>query len=130
MNSKKNEFGAWLRTKRKEAGMSQRVIAPLLRVSHTYVSKIEAGTQAPPGEDTLNLIASVLSINPDDVYRQAGRVPCYIVRAFDRGMSDEVYRQVLIAFAMADGEYRLAIDQYWREPLKLRALEAETRGAR
>ena len=87
-------FGAWLREARKEAGMSQRTLAPLLQVTNSYISKIEAGTKPPPGEETLNLIASTLSISPDDVYRRAGRVPQFVVRAFDRGISDDEFSKL------------------------------------
>jgi transcriptional regulator with XRE-family HTH domain len=111
-------FGVWLKERRKEAEMSQRDLAALLKINHTYLSKIEAGKMPPPGEETLQGIASVLSIAQDDVYRKAGRVPRCIAQCFENGMSDEVYRLFLQAYGAAyseDQTYRRQCFNSWQE---------------
>ena len=90
-----DNFGAWLRRMRKEAGMSQRDIADVLHISHTYLSKIEAGKTPPPGEGTLRGIASALCLDIDTVYRKAGRVPAAITRAFADGVDDDTYKAIM-----------------------------------
>ena len=97
-------FGSWLREKRNESGLSQRALADLLEIDHTYLSKIETSTMPAPGEQTLQRIASVLSMGTDLVYRKAGRVPQAITCAFAGGVTDEAYRRIMDALIAGETE--------------------------
>ena len=115
-------FGEWLRRLRKESGTSQLALAQAVGIDHTYLSKIESGKMPPPGEDTLCAIASVLSIDQDTIFRQAGKVPPRVQVAFIHGMSDEAYRLFLVACGAADCDYRKRRDEafkQWQEDAKI-----------
>ena len=76
-------FGQHLRQLRNQAGLSLRELATALDVNFTYVSKIELGHVAPPSEEVLRKLASVLGPcldqNPivlaDHLITLAGKVP-------------------------------------------------------
>ena len=56
-------FGAFLREKRRQQGMSLRTLANELNLSHSYLSCIENGKKPPPSDAVLIKIASILSMD-------------------------------------------------------------------
>ena len=58
-----NEFGIFLRKKRKENKFTVRVFADLIGKSSSYVSQLECGFRAAPKEELLRIIAKVLSLD-------------------------------------------------------------------
>ena len=76
-------FGQHLRKLRGQAGLSLRELATALDVNFTFVSKIELGHVAPPSEDVLRKLASVLgpyleqdqTVLADYLIALAGKVP-------------------------------------------------------
>lgn len=88
-------FGAWLKARRKEAGLTQRDLASVLGVDHTYISKTETSTTTgTPGPETLDKIAVVLRLDKDILYRKARRVPPRITTAYWAGISDEAHEAI------------------------------------
>ena len=92
---KPDTFGAWLRQRRKERDISLRRMAELVGVSFSYLSKVETGDMPPPGAETLALLGAQLGVSPSRMYLEAGIVPPHVKEAFRRGVSIEVYGQVL-----------------------------------
>ena len=76
-------FGQHLRQLRTQAGLSLRELAAALDVNFTYVSKIELGHVAPPSEEVLRKLASVMGpyldqdpfVLTDYLITLAGKVP-------------------------------------------------------
>ena len=54
------EFGPFLKKARKDTGFSQRELAALLGIDHTYLSKIENSKMPTPSAETVMKIARVL----------------------------------------------------------------------
>lgn len=73
-------FGSYARRKREamvredQPGYSVRKLAARIGVEPSYVSKIERGDFAPPGEDTIIRWSEALGENPDVMLALAGKV--------------------------------------------------------
>jgi transcriptional regulator with XRE-family HTH domain len=67
-------FGQLLRDTREAKGITLRKFAQIVDLSATYVSKIERGEMAAPGEETIKRIAKVLEIDEDELLGLAGKV--------------------------------------------------------
>ena len=68
------ELGNRLRNLRKEAGLSQRVLAEKVDVSFTHISKIENDRET-PSADLLIKIAEVVGVPQDELLMIADRIP-------------------------------------------------------
>lgn len=68
-------FGEYLRRKRKEHGMSQRVLAELIDVSNTEISRIESGERQKPSPVLLRKISEVMHISLEELMHEAGYTP-------------------------------------------------------
>ena len=69
------EFGAFIRKKRLENGVTLRKMAQIMEYSPTYWSDIENGHRNPPGVEKLNLICEQLQFEPaerDHLFDLAG----------------------------------------------------------
>ena len=70
----REKFGAFIRQKREEKGLSLRDMAKKIKVSPTFLSKVETEDWK-PGEEKLRKIAEVIGCDADDLLARAGRVP-------------------------------------------------------
>ena len=70
----REKFGAFIRREREAKGLSLRDMAKKIKVSPTFLSKVETEDWR-PGEDKLRNIAQVIGCDPDDLLARAGRVP-------------------------------------------------------
>ena len=67
-------FGAYIREQREAKGMSLRDLAKAVKVSPTFMSKVETEDWKPK-EEKIRKIADVLQVDGDDLVARAGRVP-------------------------------------------------------
>ena len=67
-------FGAYIREKREEKGISLRDMARQISASPTFVSKVETEDWK-PGEEKLRKIAQVIECDEEELIAMAGRVP-------------------------------------------------------
>jgi transcriptional regulator with XRE-family HTH domain len=74
MASGREKFGAFIRREREAKGLSLRDMAKKIKVSPTFLSKVETEDWK-PGEEKLRNIAQVIGCDPDDLLARAGRVP-------------------------------------------------------
>jgi HTH-type transcriptional regulator, competence development regulator len=74
MISGKEKFGAFIRREREAKGLSLRDMAKKIKVSPTFLSKVETEDWK-PGEEKLRKIAEVIGCDPVDLLARAGRVP-------------------------------------------------------
>jgi HTH-type transcriptional regulator, competence development regulator len=74
MIGRREKFGAFIRQEREAKGLSLRETAKKIKVSPTFLSKVETEDWK-PGEDKLRRIAEVIGCDPDDLLARAGRVP-------------------------------------------------------
>ena len=73
-------FGEWLRRQRGARGLAQRALAEGLRVSASYLSRLESGEKAPSAE-TLARLATLWGIDPISLQLRAGLVPTDLLQA-------------------------------------------------
>ncbi len=93
--TKAQTFGPWLRAHRVDQRISLRKLASRCGVTFSYLSKVETGHLPPPSPETLALIGAQIGMSPSRMYLEAGIVPPHVKEAFRRGVSIEVYEQVL-----------------------------------
>jgi transcriptional regulator with XRE-family HTH domain len=74
MISGKETFGAFIRREREAKGLSLRDMAKKIKVSPTFLSKVETEDWK-PGEDKLRKIAEIIGCDADELLARAGRVP-------------------------------------------------------
>lgn len=68
-------FGQMLRETRRARGVTQRELAERVGVDFSYISKLENDRLPPPAADTVEKIARVLDVAPDDLLALTGKVP-------------------------------------------------------
>jgi len=77
-----NRFGVALKTERLEAGLSQRDLAQLVGIDHTYLSKIENGKVDPPSTDVIvSLCFELASDRVNEILMLSGKIDKDLVRA-------------------------------------------------
>ncbi|WP_339245845.1 helix-turn-helix transcriptional regulator [Paenibacillus sp. FSL R10-2796] len=69
------DFGEKLKALREEKLISQRFLAELASLDHTYISKIESGESDPPAEESIIRIAKALNTDKYSLIMSAGRIP-------------------------------------------------------
>jgi transcriptional regulator with XRE-family HTH domain len=74
MSALREKFGAFIRRERENKEIGLREMAKKIRVSPTYMSKIERDEFPPPAEDKVRAIAEILGCDVDDLLARAGRV--------------------------------------------------------
>ena len=82
-------FGDHLRGLRKQAGLSQRELAMQAGIDFTYLSKIENGRVAPPGEATMRALARALGVDPEDLLARARKMPRDLKRLVAQGTTEK-----------------------------------------
>jgi HTH-type transcriptional regulator, competence development regulator len=82
-------FGDHLRGLRKQAGFSQRELAMQAGIDFTYLSKIENGRVAPPGEATMRALARALGVDPEDLLARARKMPRDLKRLVAQGTTEK-----------------------------------------
>lgn len=65
-----NKIGEYIKSKRKERGLSQKDMARLLNTKETKIIKWENGSVI-PNESYINSLAEVFNINVDDILSKA-----------------------------------------------------------
>jgi transcriptional regulator with XRE-family HTH domain len=68
-------FGARVRSRREELGLSLRQTAHKVGISPTYLSDVETGQETTPAERVIRALASVLNDDFDSLMHLAGRIP-------------------------------------------------------
>ena len=74
MAAGRERFGAFVRREREAKGMSLREMAKRIRVSPTFLSKVETEDWK-PGEEKVRKIAEVIWCDAEELMALAGRVP-------------------------------------------------------
>lgn len=68
-------FGKRIQRLRREAKMTQRVLARELGINFTYLSKLENDRGEAPGEETVRNVARLLHTDEEELLARAGKVP-------------------------------------------------------
>lgn len=69
------EFGRILRQARQAAGLKLYDVTEVLKVHHTYLSRMEAGQERPPSNRVISLLADLYGVDRDALFVAAGRLP-------------------------------------------------------
>jgi transcriptional regulator with XRE-family HTH domain len=72
--TKRETFGQFLRREREAQNITLRKFAEAVKMSPTYLSKVERDELPPPAEEKVNAIARTLRLDPDELLGRAGRV--------------------------------------------------------
>ena len=70
-----SQFGTYMRTLRKQRGLTLKQVEKAAQVSNAYVSQIERGLRKPPHPDILNRLAAVYQVPARELMVQAGYLP-------------------------------------------------------
>ena len=94
-----NRFGTYVRTLRKERGLTLKRVEKAAGVSNAYISQIERGLRNPPHPEILKRLAKVYSVPIQEMMAEAGYLP--------NDAATEVRRRVDQAFlhVISDPEY-------------------------
>ena len=85
------KFGAFIRERRRNQEIGLRKMAKRIGVSPSYLSMIECDECAPPIEERVRNIATVLDLDPDELLALAGKVSSdltEIIRGNPRAFAD------------------------------------------
>lgn len=93
------QFGSYLRSMRKENGMTQVELAESVGVDSTYISRLENGRDH-PSEEVLLRLAVALHDDPHKMIISAGKVPSEFIKLI---LHDEVVVQYLKQAVMNKG---------------------------
>ncbi len=74
LTPQENQFGKLIRERREAKNISLRKFAQQVGLSATYLSKIERGEMAAPGEEKIKIIAEHLELDEDELLALAGKV--------------------------------------------------------
>jgi transcriptional regulator with XRE-family HTH domain len=83
------EFGEILRKLRTEAGIGIKRLAPQLRVSYSYLSKLE-NKETQPSEELVDRVARYFHHDYDRLLLSAGKVPPEILKILRENPDDAV----------------------------------------
>ena len=72
-------FGAFVRDRREAKNIGLRQMAKMIRVSPTYLSKVERDEFPPPAEDKVKAIAGIIDCDADDLLARANRVSSDVI---------------------------------------------------
>ena len=72
-------FGAFVRDRREAKNIGPRQMAKMIRVSPTYLSKVERDEFPPPAEDKVKAIAGIIDCDADDLLARANRVSSDVI---------------------------------------------------
>ncbi len=67
-----NTFGTYMRTLRKEKGLTLKQVEKEAKVSNAYLSQIERGLRNPPHPDILRRLAEVYDVTHQELLIEAG----------------------------------------------------------
>lgn len=93
------QFGAYMRTLRKQRGLTLKQVEKAAQVSNAYVSQIERGIRKPPHPEILNRLAAVYQVPVRELMVQAGyladdpemETKRRIERAYEHVLTDPTY---------------------------------------
>jgi transcriptional regulator with XRE-family HTH domain len=68
------DFGNLIKQLREEKSLNQRQFAEMLKITPTYLSKIERGEFAPPSEEIIKNMAKLLNYNSDKLLAYADKI--------------------------------------------------------
>ncbi len=68
------DFGTYIRELREKKKISLRHLADMIKVTPSYLSKVERGEFAPPGEEKVVALSKELGVDADELLAMAGKV--------------------------------------------------------
>lgn len=68
------KFGTYLRSLRKQRGLTLKEVEKKARVSNSFLSQVERGLRKPPHPDILNRLAAVYGVSVQELFYAAGYI--------------------------------------------------------
>ncbi len=108
-------FGERLRECRRAKGISQRRLAHLVGIDHTYVSKMEQG-RLEPSEATIRRMALVLDADALELLNLAGKVPTGFKGILEENAAAGELLRLLGEYRLSDEAYRRMLEIARQDP--------------
>ncbi|GMU82447.1 MAG: hypothetical protein AMXMBFR47_23180 [Planctomycetota bacterium] len=102
-------FGDQLRTRRRDAGISQRRLAEEAGVDFSYVSKLENDRIPPPAGDTIVRIAKAIGCEADELLAAARKMPSQVEDALVRTSEAQRFLQAASSMKLSRDEWEALI---------------------
>ena len=114
-----NDFGSYLREKRRAAQVSQRQLADTVGVDFSYISKLENGRLPPPAANTIVRLAQAIDCPAEELLAVAQKMP----RSLDASLTGE---PAALRFLQEASNLRLSQDEWERMIGSLRSLRPDS----
>lgn len=92
-------FGKHIKQARLAKKLSQRALASKVGINFTYLSKIESGDNPPPSDEKVYLLAEHLSLDADELFAAARRLPADLA---EQGFSAKVPKVMRLSKDLSD----------------------------
>lgn len=99
-------FGALLRGRRRNAGISQRDLASRVGLDFSYISKLENDRIAAPAAETIVAIANALKITSEDLLAAAGKLPAGIQASVGSSPAAQSFLQNASQMGLSEEEWK------------------------
>jgi transcriptional regulator with XRE-family HTH domain len=114
-----NDFGSYLRERRRSAQVSQRQLADAVGVDFSYISKLENGRLPPPAADTIVRLARAIDCPTEELLAVAKKMPS----SLDASLTGE---PAALRFLQEASTLRLSQDEWERMIGSLRSLRPDS----
>ncbi len=108
------EFGAALRRRRHEAGLSQRTLAARTNLDFSYISKVENGRLPPPAADTIVALSRVLDSPPEDLLALTRKIPSVVQQSVSGSPAAQQFLREAQEMALTDHEWARMLEALHR----------------
>ncbi len=95
MGNMPSRFGDYLRTLRKQRGLTLKQVQTAAHVSNAYISQMERGLRNPPHPDILHRLAKVYEVPARDLLRAAGYLRDEAETGVTREKIEQAYNHVV-----------------------------------
>lgn len=98
-------FSEVLKNLRRDAKISQRVLADRVGVDFSYISKVENGHLPPPAANTVVKICEVLSVSPEQLLSLSGKLPTEVHEAVGGSPAAQQFMRSAQQLAITETEW-------------------------
>lgn len=99
-------FGAELRRRRRDAGLTQRDLAERAGLDFTYISKLENDRLPPPAADTVVLFCRILSFPPEELLALIGKIPSEVQHMVSSSAAAQEFLREAQKHGVSETEWR------------------------
>ena len=99
-------FGQYLRELRRNAQISQRELAKLIKVDFSYISKVENDRLPPPSADTALAMATALNVPPGELLARIGKIPSDVEKTLATNVEAQEFLREIHSLKLSNMEWK------------------------